>query len=218
MAEVQACKRTSLWIDAWACFPSRNVETAAFGELFQLLNLQNHVIISLALSLLQMDIDVISWKRFLLSNSNISHTDVYLSEREVVLCYYINIFDIYYFKVSMSKHHTLAYFTGPCESISLQWFLKHFGVQHYLKTVIFHLFVLGYNLLLYTLEKHKRKNKLMTFLSPTQYTFIKIDTPSVRSLSKHEANYIFFIFEIWNALEKNIFIPLLYWSAALKSC
>lgn len=144
-------------------FLSRNVETAAFGELFQLLNLQNHVIISLALSLLQMDIDVISWKMFLLSNSNISHTNVYLSEREVVLCCYINIFDIYYFKVSMSKHHTLAHFTGPCVSMSLQWFLRHFGAQHYFKTIIFHLFVLGYNLLLNTLEKHKGKNKLMTF-------------------------------------------------------
>lgn len=96
-------------------FLSRYVETAALWELFQLLNLQNHVSISLASSLLQMDIDVISWKTFFSfsyfdNHSNISHTNVYLNEREVVVCCYINIFDFYYFKVSVSKHHTLSFY------------------------------------------------------------------------------------------------------------
>lgn len=114
MAEVQACKRTSLWIDAWACFLSRNVETAAFGELFQLLNLQNHVITSLASSLLQIDIDFISLKIFFLSvtliNTQTFQMLLFIWIKEVVLCCYINIFDIYYLKVSMPKHHTLDFY------------------------------------------------------------------------------------------------------------
>lgn len=32
------------------------------------------------------------------NHSNISHTNIYLNEREVVLCHSINIFDFYYFK------------------------------------------------------------------------------------------------------------------------
>lgn len=119
MAEVQACKRTSLWIDAWACFLSQNVETAAFGELFQLLYLQNYVITSLASSLLKMGMDFISWKTFFFfscfdSHLNVSHTNIYLNEREFVLlfyyiCYFI-IFVIYYFKVFMFKHHSWGFY------------------------------------------------------------------------------------------------------------
>lgn len=63
-----------------------------------------------------MDIDVISLDIFAFSyfddHSNVSHTNAYLNEREVVLCCHINILNIYYFKVSVSKHHPLSYFTG----------------------------------------------------------------------------------------------------------
>lgn len=149
-------------------FLPRNVETAALWELFQLLNLRNHIIIRLALSLLQMDIDAISWRTFLLSviliTTQTFHILLLIWMKEKLCFAVILIFLIFitlkYLCLS-TLHLVFTCIQGylTCVSMSLHQFLRHFGAQHYLKTIIFYLFGFGYNLLLYTLEKRKEKIK-----------------------------------------------------------
>lgn len=62
----QKCRhaREQVYELTYGCFLSWNVETAAFGELFQLLHLQNFVITRVPWSLLKIDMDFISWFLF----------------------------------------------------------------------------------------------------------------------------------------------------------
>lgn len=134
-------------------FLSRNVETAALWELFWLLNLQNHVIISLASSLLHMDIDAISWKTFLLSVFLITTQTLYILifiwMKEKLSFAVTLIFLICIILKYLSKHHTLGFYlyTGLFY-MCINWFVRYFGVKNYFKTIIFYLYVFGYKLFL----------------------------------------------------------------------